>query len=156
MASLFRTSSLFLRTSRAALRAPTTPRIAVYNQMRCLSTEVKRTIEAVLSTAPVVLFMKGTPDMPQCGFSKATVQILGLQGVDPEKFTAFNVLEDEEVRQGIKEFSSWPTIPQLYINKEFIGGCDILVNMHSSGELAELLEKEGVLVPAAPETEEQK
>jgi monothiol glutaredoxin len=69
--------------------------------MRCLSTEVKRTIEAVLSTAPVVLFMKGTPDMPQCGFSKATVQILGLQGVDPEKFTAFNVLEDEEVRQGM-------------------------------------------------------
>ncbi|KAF8541549.1 putative glutaredoxin [Trichophaea hybrida] len=92
--------------------------------------------------------MKGTPELPKCGFSKASVQILGLQGVDPEKFAAVNVLEDEEVRQGIKEFSNWPTIPQLYVNKEFIGGCDILVAMHQSGELAELLEKEGVLVPA--------
>jgi len=95
--------------------------------------------------------MKGTPETPQCGFSKASVQILGLQGVDPVKFAAFNVLEDDEVRQGIKEFSSWPTIPQLYVNKEFIGGCDILVAMHQSGELAELLEKEGVLAPAPEE-----
>ncbi|KAF8250664.1 glutaredoxin [Wilcoxina mikolae CBS 423.85] len=150
MASLFRSSSSrFLRTS-SALLTPY-PRLPTYRHLlllRSLSTDTRRTIEGVLTTAPVVLFMKGTPETPKCGFSKASVQILGLQGVDPEKFAAVNVLEDEEVRQGIKEFSNWPTIPQLYVNKEFIGGCDILVAMHQSGELAELLEKEGVLVPA--------
>ncbi|KAA8912501.1 putative glutaredoxin Grx5 [Sphaerosporella brunnea] len=162
MASLFRTP--LLRTSRAILRSSSssssssspvasafTP--AVYQQLRRLSAETKKTIEAVLDTAPVVLFMKGTPERPQCGFSKASVKILGLQGVDPAKFSAFNVLEDEEIRQGIKEYSNWPTIPQLYVNKEFIGGCDILVAMHQSGELAEMLEKEGVLVPAEEEGE---
>lgn len=123
--------------------------------------------------------MKGTPETPQCGFSRASIQILGLQGVDPKKFTAFNVLEDPELRQGIlqwlsfvifsflpfsacvicplivtfvllgiKEYSDWPTIPQLYVDKEFIGGCDILMSMHQSGELSKLLEEKGVLVPA--------
>lgn len=90
--------------------------------------------------------MKGTPEAPQCGFSRTSVQILGLQGVDPEKFAAFNVLEDEELRSGIKEFSDWPTIPQLYVEKEFVGGCDILVSMHKSGELSKLLGGKGVLV----------
>ncbi|KAI5844113.1 thioredoxin-like protein [Tricharina praecox] len=154
MTPLFR-PTLLARTTRALLRptiSPITP--PVYVALRRLSDDTKRTIEGVLSTAPVVLFMKGTPEAPQCGFSRASVQILGLQGVDPEKFSAFNVLEDEEVRQGIKEFANWPTIPQLYINKEFVGGCDILVAMHQSGELAEMLEKEGVLVP--PEEGEQK
>jgi len=89
--------------------------------------------------------MKGTPEAPQCGFSRASVQILGMQGVDPAKFAAFNVLEDDELRQGIKEYSDWPTIPQLYLAGEFIGGCDILVSMHQSGELAKLLAKNGVL-----------
>ncbi|OXV05428.1 hypothetical protein Egran_06804 [Elaphomyces granulatus] len=93
--------------------------------------------------------MKGTPEAPQCGFSRASVQILGLQGVDPKKFTAFNVLEDPKLRQGIKEYSDWPTIPQLYINEEFVGGCDILMSMHQNGELATLLEGKGVLI--APE-----
>lgn len=92
--------------------------------------------------------MKGTPETPQCGFSRASIQILGLQGVDPGKFTAFNVLEDEELRQGIKEFSEWPTIPQLYLNGEFVGGCDILMGMHQNGELAKLLSGEGVVAPA--------
>ncbi|KAI0097794.1 putative glutaredoxin [Hypoxylon sp. NC0597] len=91
--------------------------------------------------------MKGTPETPQCGFSRASIQILGLQGVDPNKFAAFNVLEDEELRSGIKEYSDWPTIPQLYINKEFVGGCDILVSMHQDGSLAKLLEEKGVLAP---------
>ncbi|KAL0639156.1 monothiol glutaredoxin grx5 [Maublancomyces gigas] len=91
--------------------------------------------------------------MPQCGFSRASIQILGLQGVDPEKFAAVNVLENHEIRQGIKEYSNWPTIPQLYVNKEFIGGCDILVSMHQSGELTDLLYKEKVLVPS-PEDED--
>lgn len=113
---------------------------------RMLSTEMKSALDSAVSSAPVVLFMKGTPEQPQCGFSRNTIQILGYQGVDPKKFAAYNVLEDPELRDGIKEYSSWPTIPQLYINKEFIGGHDIVVSMSESGELAELLEKEEVLV----------
>lgn len=89
--------------------------------------------------------------MPQCGFSRASVQILGLQGVDPKKFVAFNVLEDQELRDGIKEYSEWPTIPQLYVKKEFIGGCDILMSMHQDGSLAKKLEEWDVLVPAEAE-----
>lgn len=113
---------------------------------RMLSTEMKSALDSAVSSAPVVLFMKGTPEQPQCGFSRNTIQILGYQGVDPKKFAAYNVLEDPELRNGIKEYSSWPTIPQLYINKEFIGGHDIVVSMSESGELADLLEKEDVLV----------
>ncbi|ANB15959.1 monothiol glutaredoxin GRX5 [Sugiyamaella lignohabitans] len=91
--------------------------------------------------------MKGTPEAPACGFSRHTIEILGYQGVDPSKFAAYNVLEDPELRQGIKEYSNWPTIPQLYIKKEFIGGHDIIVSLSETGELAEMLEKEEVLVP---------
>jgi monothiol glutaredoxin len=90
--------------------------------------------------------MKGTPEYPMCGFSRATINILGQVGVDPEKFAAYNVLEDSELREGIKEFSEWPTIPQLYVNKEFVGGCDIVTSMAQSGELAELFEQNDVLV----------
>ncbi|ODV98338.1 hypothetical protein PACTADRAFT_48118 [Pachysolen tannophilus NRRL Y-2460] len=95
--------------------------------------------------------MKGTPEAPACGFSRATIQILGQQGVDPAKFAAYNVLEDNELREGIKEFSQWPTIPQLYVDKEFVGGCDIIMSMSQSGELADLLEKANALVPAEEE-----
>jgi len=115
---------------------------------RFLSTETKAAIDKAVASAPVVLFMKGTPETPQCGFSRASIQILGLQGVDPTKFAAFNVLEDEALRQGIKEYSEWPTIPQLYVDKEFVGGCDILVAMHQNGELAKMFEDKKVLVPA--------
>ncbi|KAL3450912.1 4-hydroxybenzoate polyprenyl transferase [Aspergillus insuetus] len=115
-------------------------------QARLLSSETKAAIDKAVSSAPVVLFMKGTPETPQCGFSRASIQILGLQGVDPKKFVAFNVLEDPELRQGIKEYSDWPTIPQLYLEKEFVGGCDILMSMHQNGELSKLLEEKGVLV----------
>lgn len=87
--------------------------------------------------------MKGTQDAPMCGFSRAAVQILQVQGVEDMK--TVNVLEDEEIRSGIKEFSSWPTIPQIYINGNFIGGCDILLNMHKDGSLEELLKKEGIV-----------
>ncbi|KAH0612732.1 uncharacterized protein H6S33_009112 [Morchella sextelata] len=147
MASLFR-SPVFRQTTARVLRTSSQPLQRLqFQQIRRLSDETRKTIDGVLQTAPVVLFMKGTPEMPQCGFSRASVQILGLQGVDPTKFAAVNVLENDEVRQGIKEYSNWPTIPQLYVNKEFIGGCDILVSMHQSGELAELLEKEQVLAP---------
>ncbi|KAF2652472.1 monothiol glutaredoxin-5, mitochondrial precursor, partial [Lophiostoma macrostomum CBS 122681] len=118
------------------------------SQIRLLSTETRQAIDKAVSTSPVVLFMKGTPETPQCGFSRASIQILGMQGVDPEKFTAFNVLEDNELRQGIKEYSEWPTIPQLYVHKEFVGGCDILMSMHQDGSLAQMLEEKGVLVAA--------
>jgi monothiol glutaredoxin len=90
--------------------------------------------------------MKGTPETPQCGFSRAAIQVLGLQGVHPEKFAAFNVLEDSELREGIKEFSDWPTIPQLYVDKEFVGGTDILISMHKNGDLAKLLDEKKVVM----------
>ncbi|KAI9924040.1 monothiol glutaredoxin grx5 [Aspergillus wentii] len=115
---------------------------------RLLSSDTKAAIDKAVGSAPVVLFMKGTPETPQCGFSRASIQILGLQGVDPKKFVAFNVLEDLELRQGIKEYSDWPTIPQLYLENEFVGGCDILMSMHQNGELAKMLEEKGVLVAA--------
>ncbi|GMF98367.1 hypothetical protein B5S33_g3728 [[Candida] boidinii] len=114
---------------------------------RFISEETRSAIDKAVHSAPVVLFMKGTPEFPQCGFSRATIQILGQQGVDPEKFAAYNVLEDPELRQGIKEYSEWPTIPQLYVNNEFVGGCDIITSMSQSGELAQLLEESDALVP---------
>lgn len=91
---------------------------------------------------PVVLFMKGTPDAPRCGFSSTVVQILDHLGVD---FVGVDVLQDEALRQGIKEFSDWPTIPQLYVRGEFIGGCDILREMFQAGELGPLMSEKGVL-----------
>ncbi|KAF7845661.1 hypothetical protein BT93_L1360 [Corymbia citriodora subsp. variegata] len=117
-------------------------------QTRLLSSETRQAIDKAVASAPVVLFMKGTPETPQCGFSRASIQILGLQGVNPQKFTAFNVLEDEELRQGIKEYSEWPTIPQLYVDNEFVGGTDIMMSMHQDGSLAKLLEEKDVVVPA--------
>jgi monothiol glutaredoxin len=89
----------------------------------------------------VVLYMKGTPVFPQCGFSAAVVQVLSSLGV---KFKGVNVLEDPEVRESIKKFSDWPTIPQLYVKGEFIGGCDIVREMFETGELAELLGAKGI------------
>lgn len=115
---------------------------------RFLSTKVRESITSAIDSAPVVLFMKGTPEAPACGFSRNTIQILGFQGVDPAKFAAYNVLEDPELRDGIKEYSEWPTIPQLYIKNEFIGGHDIIQQMTEDGTLADLLEKEDVLVKA--------
>jgi monothiol glutaredoxin len=105
------------------------------------ATPVLARIQRDVESHPVVLYMKGTPVFPQCGFSAQVVQVLSLLGV---KFKAFNVLEDDALRQGIKEFSSWPTIPQLYVRGEFVGGCDIVREMYQSGELAQLLEEKGV------------
>ncbi len=90
---------------------------------------------------PVVLFMKGSPVFPQCGFSAQVVQVLSLLGV---KFKAYDVLTDDELRQGIKEFSNWPTIPQLYVKGELVGGCDIVREMYQSGELSQLLDQQGI------------
>ncbi|SFM07893.1 Grx4 family monothiol glutaredoxin [Nitrosomonas communis] len=96
-------------------------------------------IEQQITTHPVVLYMKGTPEQPQCGFSANAVKILNACGV--KDLFSVDVLADPEVRQGIKEYSNWPTIPQLYINGEFIGGSDIMSEMYQSGELKKLLEK---------------
>ncbi|KAI0369753.1 glutaredoxin [Pilatotrama ljubarskyi] len=147
---MFRTA---LRTSFTALRAPArTPALALASPSlafarRYLTQEARNKIQQAVSSTPVVLFMKGTPEAPQCGFSRAAVQVLDIHGVPPEKMKTFDVLEDSELRQGIKEFSDWPTIPQLYVNGEFVGGCDILINMHQSGELDDLLVKAGVVPP---------
>ena len=99
-------------------------------------------IQNIISSNDVVLFMKGTPDMPQCGFSMAVVNALKHLDV---KFDGVNVLEDEEIRNGIKTFSDWPTIPQLYVKGEFIGGCDIVKEMFESGELKSLLENKKLI-----------
>ena len=102
---------------------------------------IKDEIQATVDKNDVVLFMKGTPNFPQCGFSGQLVQILGHIGVPYE---AVNCLANDEIRQGIKEFSNWPTIPQLYVKGEFIGGCDIVREMFQSGELAALLTSKNI------------
>ena len=103
--------------------------------------QIKDQIENEISKNEVCLFMKGTPDAPQCGFSMAVSNMLKILEV---KFKGINVLENEHIRQGIKEFSEWPTIPQLYINKEFVGGCDIVKEMYENGELKKILEEKGI------------
>jgi monothiol glutaredoxin len=107
---------------------------------------VTERIRQDISENDVVLYMKGTPVFPQCGFSATVVQVLSHLGV---RFKGINVLEDPGLRQGIKEFSNWPTIPQLYVKGEFVGGCDIVREMFDSGELAELLQTRGVEVKSA-------
>ncbi|KAL4067036.1 thioredoxin-like protein [Scleroderma yunnanense] len=130
-------SSVSRSTLSAGLRTPAFRRF--------LSQEARAKIQAAVKESPVVLFMKGTPQLPQCGFSRAVVQVLDLHQVPPEKLKTYDVLEDQELRNGIKEFSDWPTIPQLYVNGEFVGGCDILLGMHQSGEFEELLMKHDVI-----------
>ena len=102
---------------------------------------VNENIKNEISSNNIVLFMKGTPVFPMCGFSAAVTKILSDLGV---KFTSVNVLESDEMREGIKQFSNWPTIPQLYIKEEFIGGCDIVKEMYESGELLEFFNTRGI------------
>lgn len=99
--------------------------------------DIQEYIREQVSAHPVVLFMKGTPQFPQCGFSATVVQILKQSGMT--KVAAFNVLDSEDIRQGIKEYANWPTIPQLYVNGEFVGGCDIIKEMFENGELQQML-----------------
>ena len=101
----------------------------------------KDKIQNIIDENDVLLFMKGTPVMPQCGFSAAVVGVLSHMGI---KYNSVNVLEDPEIREGIKEFSDWPTIPQLYVKKEFVGGCDIIREMHENGELTKYFNDAGV------------
>ena len=103
--------------------------------------KIKDLIQNHIDSNDVCLFMKGTPDAPQCGFSMTVSNMLKILEVD---FKGINVLEDQSLRDGIKVFSDWPTIPQLYVKKEFVGGCDIVKEMYESGELAKLLESKNI------------
>ncbi len=103
--------------------------------------KIKNIIENHIENNEVCLFMKGTPDAPQCGFSMAVSNILKILEVN---YKSVNVLEDQSIREGIKVFSDWPTIPQLYIKKEFVGGCDIIKEMYENGELKKVLQDKGI------------
>ena len=106
-----------------------------------MNEKIKTLIESEINKSKVCLFMKGTPDVPQCGFSMAISNILKILDV---KFKGVNVLENDQLRQGIKEYSEWPTIPQLYVKKEFIGGCDIVKEIYENGELKKIFDEKGV------------
>jgi len=106
-----------------------------------MNDQVKDLINKEISENEICLFMKGTPDAPQCGFSMAVSNMLKILEV---KYKGVNVLEDQSLREGIKEFSDWPTIPQLYIKKEFVGGCDIVKEMYENGELKKILEDKNI------------
>ena len=103
---------------------------------------IKEDIQKIIKENDVCLFMKGTPDSPQCGFSMAVTNILKILKIN---FKGINVLESQELRQGIKEYSDWPTIPQLYIKKEFVGGCDIVKEMYENGELKKILQDKNLV-----------
>ena len=105
-------------------------------------TEISDKIKSLINENDVCLFMKGTPDSPQCGFSMTVSNVLKHLKVD---FKGINVLDDDDIRQGIKSYSDWPTIPQLYINEEFIGGCDIVKELFDSGELKKVLEEKKII-----------
>ncbi|KAH8244712.1 hypothetical protein KR038_001259, partial [Drosophila bunnanda] len=102
----------------------------------------KATLDKLVRTNKVVIFMKGNPQAPRCGFSNAVVQILRMHGV---QYDAHDVLQNEALRQGVKDYTDWPTIPQVFIDGEFVGGCDILLQMHQSGDLIEELKKVGII-----------
>ncbi len=108
--------------------------------------DINAKIRNAISAGPVVLFMKGTPDFPQCGFSAQTVALLQRLGA---KFQYVNIFEDEQLREALKRFSNWPTYPQLYVNGELIGGCDIAMEMYRNGELKRLLESAGAVAATA-------
>ncbi|GKV29022.1 hypothetical protein SLEP1_g38001 [Rubroshorea leprosula] len=124
---------LVLRNSKSIARVP-----SIRCSSSALTPQLKDTLDKVVTSNKVVLFMKGTKDFPQCGFSNTVVQILKSLNVP---FETINILENEMLRQGLKEYSSWPTFPQLYIEGEFFGGCDITIEAYQNGQLQELLEK---------------
>ena len=111
-----------------------------------MSDAVQKSIGEAVKANDVLLFMKGTPTFPQCGFSSVVVQVLDYLGVE---YQAVNVLEDQDVREGIKAFSDWPTIPQLYVKGEFVGGCDIVKEMFEAGELKDFMAEKGIAMEAA-------
>ena len=105
--------------------------------------DIKTKISNLVTSNPVVIFMKGSPDSPQCGFSRAVVKILAAEEVDDYVYA--DVLKSPAIREGVKKFSDWPTIPQVYVNGEFVGGCDIVTEMHKNGELRKLLVAKGIV-----------
>ncbi|KAI9091757.1 thioredoxin-like protein [Phlyctochytrium arcticum] len=119
---------------------------------RNLSDDLRSKLDKAVKENDVLVFMKGNKEAPQCGFSRAVVQVLQIQGV--KDFKTVNILADDDIRAGVKEYSSWPTIPQVYVKGEFVGGCDILINMHQSGELDTLLKEKGIITePPVAEAE---
>ncbi|KAI4302034.1 hypothetical protein L6164_035254 [Bauhinia variegata] len=133
--------TLTFSSNKVLLGARAKPASTRISNIRCFSAltpELKSTLDKVVTSHKVVLFMKGSKDFPQCGFSNTVVQILKSVNVP---FETINILENEILRQGLKEYSSWPTFPQLYIDGEFFGGCDITVEAYQSGQLQEVLEK---------------
>lgn len=112
-------------------------------RQRCYTTDEanNKSIEKLVANNSVVVFMKGNPEAPRCGFSNAVVQVLRMHGVT---YDSHDVLQNDEIRQGVKDFTNWPTIPQVFIKGEFVGGCDILLQMHQNGELVEELKKAGI------------
>ena len=113
---------------------------ALDHRRKIVSEDVVNRIKTHIATRPAVLFMKGTPDFPQCGFSAQTVAALRANGAD---FHSVNIFEDPELREALKKFSNWPTYPQLYVGGELVGGCDIVLDMHRSGELKKILAEAG-------------
>lgn len=111
-----------------------------------MSDDVQKSIGDAVKANDVLLFMKGTPTFPQCGFSSVVVQVLDYLGIE---YQAVNVLEDQAVREGIKVYSDWPTIPQLYVKGEFVGGCDIIKEMFEAGELKDFMSEQGIAMEAA-------
>ncbi|KAK9997921.1 hypothetical protein SO802_017524 [Lithocarpus litseifolius] len=132
------TSSSSSSSSRTILNGSSSTRLASIRCFSVLTPELKTTLDKVVTSHKVVLFMKGTKDFPQCGFSNTVVQILRSFNVP---FETINILENEILRQGLKQYSNWPTFPQLYIEGEFFGGCDITVEAYKNGQLQEILEK---------------
>lgn len=121
----------------------------------CTTTQTvdKEAIAQLVKKNKVVVFMKGVPEAPRCGFSNAVVQIMRMHGVS---YDSHNVLDNEAVRQGVKDYTNWPTIPQIFIDGEFVGGCDIMLQMHQNGELVEELKKVGIKSALVDESEETK
>ncbi|EGD78779.1 glutaredoxin [Salpingoeca rosetta] len=144
-------ASLLLRHAARAAFNVARPRMVTAPFVRCyaLAPEVKQRIDDMVQNNKLFVFMKGTPEAPMCGFSRAVVQVLELHGMDPLDLQTANVLEDDSIRNGIKEYSDWPTIPQVYVNGEFVGGCDLMIQMHQSGELVDLLKGIGHTSPYA-------
>ena len=116
--------------------------LSMEKNVMSLSAETRSRIEEMVGSDRVVLFMKGTPQQPQCGFSARTIGILS--GLVGDNYSTFNVLEDQEIREGIKSYSDWPTIPQLYVKGEFLGGSDIMMEMFEAGELKQLMDEKDV------------
>ncbi|KAM4633211.1 glutaredoxin-related protein 5, mitochondrial [Polymixia lowei] len=144
MNNLIRSTARCLRAGAAVYLPGRADGHASFSSARllCAAAGVQKDLGEMVKKDKVVVFIKGTPAQPMCGFSNAVVQILRMHGVDD--YAAYNVLDDQDLRQGVKEFSNWPTIPQVYFNGEFVGGCDILLQMHQNGDLVDELKKLGI------------